>query len=222
MVHIITKEQLSEEMRIHFDTWLDFFTTKMNSMSIVPLQCQMEDKNLRAFNSKEGFIECFGGRLHTREFSMLSSFIEPSVVVELGTALGMSSFLLSKLSPQAKLYTVDNRSLIPVGGNNSWEVGHIAKVNKIDCEYMINNSWDTTIPAKFNLCYIDADHGKDSVLKDSMWAWQNKDEEHYAIMWDDYSKVFPGVIASVNEFSDLVGIEIYKLQDSTLAWTYKN
>lgn len=221
MLHIITEEQLPELLKIHFDTWLNFFTTKMTSISFVPLQWQGEDKNLRSFNSRSEFIEWFGCRRDTREFSMLSSFIVPSVVVELGTALGMSLFLLSKLNPQAKLYTVDNRSQIPVGGNSTLEAGHLAKWNKVDCEYMINNSWDIVIPAKFNLCYIDANHEKDPVLKDSMWAWQNRDEERYVIMWHDYSETFPGVIASVNEFSNRTGVEIYKLQDSTMAWTYK-
>lgn len=235
MIKRIRKEELPFELVPFFNNWKNYFTNMMVGVNLNPLAWEGEDKNLRAFNSKEEFLDWFCHHpekpepyrdygFYTREFSFLSEFLAPKVIVELGTSLGIGTFMLSNLNPAARIYSVDCNPLQWLPGNTLCTVGKIALHNEVVSTQLFGNSFEAVIPDKFNMCFIDADHSGDSVYKDSLWAWENKDPDNYVIMWHDFNDThldFVGLINAVTRFSNEVEITVYKLLDSTTAWCYK-
>ena len=230
MIKEITKEGLPEVLRTSYDNWEQIFKDKMKNTILNSLAWQGEDKNLRAFNSKEDFIEwyCYhpseaesyrDDGFYPRELTFLSDYVKPNFIIELGTSLGMGTFMLSMLNPDAVLYTVDNKDMQYLPGYIKVSTGYISRLNNVYCQYINGESYKTKIPEKFHLCFIDADHSGETVWKDTLWAWANKSNK-YAIIWHDYrvdNSEFDGLIESIKKFSTIT--DIYKLKDSSTVWT---
>ena len=196
-----------------------------------PLGWTGEDKNMKAFNSKEEYIEwfCFHPSVpepyrddgfYVRELTMLSEYIHPSVVVELGTSVGMGTILLSNLNPEAKLYSVDIADTTFIPGNKIVPIGYLSKMNGIDCEYVHGKSYEFEPEEEVDFCFIDGDHLEEGVWKDSLWSWKHKSDD-FVIVWHDFRighPEFQGLIRSITRFSAYVGKDVYKLKDSSTVW----
>ncbi len=226
MIKKIDKKDLPEEMVPFFQNWMQTFRDKFNR-EFVPITWTGEDKNFQALTDKGKFIEwfCFHPTVPephrdfgfpTRELTYLSSFMKPKVVVELGTNIGVGSFILSRLNPEAVLYTVDTKDKQVFG----WETGYFSKKNNVPCNYVRGISWETKIPEKVNLCFIDADHSAEGTFNDSKWAWDNKADD-FMIIWHDVHHFTPGVIEGINKFCDVYGVDVFSLNDSSMAWMYR-
>lgn len=237
MIIEITEQELPEIFKYSFSNWQNIFKirTTFSNKPFYGIDWIGEDKNLGAFNSLEKYIEWFSyfpkesepyrdNGFYSREFTFLLSVIKPEVIVELGTDKGMGTFMISKLCPDyKKFYSVDNRHKVSIPGDIWVESGYIAKKNLLNVEYIVGSSWETKINKRFNFCFIDANHNEEEVYKDSVWAWNNRDKNKWLIVWHDYrvgNPEFEGLIRSVNRFSDEVGINVYKLKDSSVVWAY--
>src|SRR5207249_4622394 len=79
---------------------------------------------------------------YARELAMLSRTVRPRVVVEFGTDQGIGTCLLRWLNSSARLVTVDVNVLTFIPGDRRVPIGHLAKWQGIDCQYVHGNSWD--------------------------------------------------------------------------------
>jgi hypothetical protein len=230
MLYTINKEELPKDLLPYFFTWEVLFLSKMQGLKINSINWAGEDKNLKAFNSPEEYIRWFGEHpsepvpyknfgFYARELTALSHFIQPKVIVELGTNYGAGTFMLEKLNPQSKIYTVDCSDFHPAPENNTFPNGMLAIKNNSTAKFIKGVSWETVLPEKFNMCFIDADHSEEAVTKDSIWAWENRAEENI-IIWHDVFEECPGTVRAVIRFSKSAGADIFKLKDSHCAWTY--
>lgn len=219
MIRKISKEQLPEEMKPFFEVWKELFLKWMGKFNFVPFLFDGEDKNLKALGDKSDFLEwyCFHPEFpepyrdygfYVRELTYLSKFMDPKVIVELGTNRGIGTYILQGLNPYSKLYTVDIKS----------DSGHFSKSNDVPCTYITGLSWETRLPEKFNFCFIDADHSEEAVLKDSEWAWNNKAND-FMIVWHDVNN--SEVIKGINRFCEIHNIDVLSLGDSHTAWFYQ-
>ena len=231
MINIITKEELPSEIAPHYIGWKDFFLSRMKDVRMNHFGWNGEDKNLKAFDNIHSYIEWFcyhparpepyrNYGFYARELSFLSSFMNPKVVVELGTNYGAGTFMLSNLNPEAKLTTVDIAGIQKAPERQMFDTGVLAKRNNVRCEFVIGLSWETQLNEKFDFCFIDANHEGWAVWNDSLWARNNKAED-YLIVWHDVCDECSDLIYALAEFSKTIDTPIYKLWDSTCAWTYK-
>jgi hypothetical protein len=235
MVHEITMDRVSEDIRPYFDNWESIFRDRMKDLSLEPLNWEGPDLNMRAFNSAAAYIDwfcchpvipepCRDHSFYVRELTALSALINPSLVVEFGTQVGFGTFLLSKLNPDARLITVDIDKTTGFPDHVLRPTGLLPRMNHVDFTQIFGLSWETYVASPVDFCFIDADHTYDPVIKDSFWAWEHKNESSYVIAWHDYNpedESVVGVVRAVNEFSGIVGIDIYRLTDSNTAWCYK-
>lgn len=234
IVKITKKSQLPAKVSPHFLRWKDFFKKRMKGLILAPFDWPYEDKNVGAFTSAERYIEWVGDHpkepepykdygFYTRELTYLSSFIKPEVVVELGTYMGAGTFLLSKLNPLADIVTVDVTQAVQGPSGYVCSTGSLASKNLVKYKQVFGNSWDTVLDKPFNLCFIDAEHTAEAVMRDSMWAWKNKDSSNYCIVWHDLRVHDLGLAEYINaimEFSDRVGTTVYHMSDSYCAWCF--
>ena len=230
MIKEIIRDELPKVLRASYDNWEQIFKNRMENIILNSLAWQGEDKNLKAFNNNKEFIEwyCYHPKkpepyrddgFYSRELTFLSDYIQPNIIVELGTSLGIGTFMLSILNPYATIYTVDNKDIQYLPGDIKVPTGYISRLNNVYCNYINGDSYKTKIPREFHLCFIDADHSGENVWKDTLWAWDNKNSR-YAIIWHDYRIENPecrGLVEAVNKFSTIT--DIYKLEDSSTAWT---
>jgi len=231
MIEEFDIDQLPASIHYFFNNWKYWFKYRMSKLVLKSLNWEGEDKNLKAFNSVEEFINWFCYHPETpepyrdygfyvRELTSLSHFINPSVIIELGTSYGIGMVMLSNLNPKANLYTVDIKEKIKFFGNKIVPIGYLSKLNNIKCEYIRGKSYEFVPPENFDLCFIDGDHTEEGVWKDSLWAWENKNKD-YVIIWHDYHLNHPdfiGLINSIKRFSKYIGKDVYKLKDSSTVW----
>ncbi len=196
----------------------------------VPYPWDGEDRNLAAFRSREELIEWYcqppgiDGQpyrdrgFYTRELAMLSRTVQPRTIVEFGTSLGIGTCLLRWLNPSARIVTVDINKETFLPGDLRVPMGHLAKYQGIECEYVFGVSWGYFQDC-VDLCFIDADHSYKSVIYDSENAWLNKSNDHpWAIAWHDYNHKHPGVMKAVGDFCEEVGIALQSRGDSDTVW----
>jgi len=230
-------QEIPEETKYFFleSVWKDYFRYKMEDMKMIRFGWEGEDKNLKAFNSKKEYIEwyCFHPKapepyrdfgFYTRELTALSNFMRPKVIVEIGTGLGAGTFLLYHLNPDAHLITIDRKRFQKAPENMVFQTGDLAIINGIPYNFIWGNSSSAIITKKFNLCFIDGDHSFAAVWEDSLWAWENKDEDNFVIIWHDFREdnpEFEGLRKAIKLFSEWANIDIHKLKDSSTAWCYR-
>ena len=214
---------------------LDYFRNCMEQAEIIPYEWDGEDRNIGAFRSKEELISWYGQppgvvnqpyrdrAFYTRELAMLSQLIRPATIVEFGTSLGIGTCLLHWLNPDARLITVDIADETFLPGDRRVPIGYLAKHQNIPCEYVQKPSFEYQI-YDVDLCFIDADHTYESVLKDSERAWLNRSMARpWAIAWHDYNDRHPGVMAAVQEFCTAKnairhGGRLHTKSDSDTVW----
>lgn len=190
-----------------------------------------EDRNLRAFRSRQELVEWYsqppGKRgesyrdraFYCRELAMLSMLVKPKTIVEFGTSLGIGTCLLHWLNPNAKLVTVDVNDEAYLPEDIKVTIGYLSKHQLIPCEYIRMPSWDYEATGKVDLCFIDADHSHEAVARDSLRAWENKSSRgQWAIAWHDYNEQHPGVMDAVNNFCNCMGIKLQSRGDSDTVW----
>lgn len=210
-------------------SWKQHFQSCVEAFNFEPWHFEGEDKNLLALASKSAFIDWFGqdpGAIgepyrdegfYVREFTELSCFIQPKVIVELGTSLGLGALLLHILNPTAKLTTIDIRATQFLPGDTKVPTGVLAKYQLIDIEYVLGSSSD--IQRKdVDFCFIDAEHSYTAVIADSINAWYNRNKERGVIVWHDYNDRHPGVVLAVNEFAEAHKLPLTVLPDSSTVY----
>jgi hypothetical protein len=232
MIKEISYNELPDDLKPHFDGWRSHFDKSILSGDFIGINHIGPDPNLNCHNSREKYLEWMGTlppkggiphkdeRFYPREFSAFSSFCKAKKVVEFGTNLGAGTFLLSKLNPDAEIFTTD---IVDSWSSDGciFEIGHIAKVNKVKCHYLKQNSHDLSIQ-NVDFCFIDGDHREQGVYKDSLRAWENRNKSGWLIAWHDFvfDEEMTGNRKSIEKFSNEVGITVYKLDDSGTAWAY--
>src|SRR5512137_932154 len=193
------------------------------------------DKNFRAFSSYEEFINWFGNHpvkpephkdfgFYFREFTFLSDWLKPRVIFELGTNFGIGSFFLSKLNPEAKIYSVDNATKPFEIDNKLYPVGHFVRhYNLKNVELVTCNTLDFEPKEVADMIFIDADHSGKAVWYDSLWAMRNINLERHVILWHDFNPSNPemkGLVGAVDKFSYYVDRSVYRLKDSYSAFMF--
>ncbi len=219
-------------------TPLEYMRERLQAAKFRPYTWLGEDMNLGAFNSHERFIQWYtqgpgvenqpyrDRGFYCRELALLSQEIQPRKVVELGTSLGIGTCLLRWLNPDAELVTVDCNDHAFLPGDVKVEIGHLAKYQGFECEYVRSNSWNYST---FNigsvglhyvdLCFIDADHSYSAVALDSEQAWYNRSRDHrWAIIWHDHNDRHPGVMTAVREFCASHRLLLQQEPDSDTVW----
>lgn len=212
------------------DIDLDYLRDCISRATFVPFPWIGEDKNLAAFRSREQLIEWYcqppatdgtpyrDRGFYTRELAMLSRIIQPRNVVEFGTSLGIGTCLLRWLNPNATITTVDIVSETFLPGDVRVPIGHLAKHEDIDCNYVQGKSWEYAM-RWVDLCFIDADHSYESVVLDSQRAWDNRPIDHcWAIAWHDHNNRHPGVMKAVSEFCQAKCVQLQSRLDSDTVW----
>ncbi len=209
------------------DADLEYLHDCLRRADFTPYPWEGEDRNIGAFRSKEEFIawycqppgvegEPYRDRgFYTRELAMLSALVQPKVVVEFGTSLGIGTCLLRWLNPEADLATVDN-SIVACLPGGAVEMGYLARLQEFSCKYVYDVSW-AYARKDVGLCFIDADHRYEGVIKDSWRAWNNR-ADRYAIAWHDHNDRHPGVLRAVEEFCSSVGAALQSRPDSDTVW----
>lgn len=193
-----------------------------------------EDKNLKAFESKESFKEWFGQPpgpvgnpyrdegFYVRDLADISQKYQPKKIVEIGTSIGMGTLILRILNPDAEIITIDNRNWIPTGDGTERPVGFLAELSNARHIQMLADSSDI-IWNDVEFYFIDGDHSYENVFNDSenAWTgiWKNKMLSKWAIAWHDYNDRHPGVTRAVDEFIDCNGLTLVKKPDSCTVWT---
>lgn len=222
------------------DIDLDYLRDRLQEADFVPYEWDGEDRNISVFRSKDDLIAWYcqppgvenqpyrDRGFYARELAMLSRVIQPKVVVELGTSLGIGTCLLRWLNPEARLVTVDVNVETFMPGDRRVPMGHLAKWQGIKCEYVCGNSWDYRCPG-VDLCFVDAEHSYEAVLADSKRAWDNLGvfrtaERGYtlchpwAIVWHDHNDRHPGVVAAVQCFCAMKNVDLQSRSDSDTVW----
>lgn len=207
---------------------LDYFKTRVGyHLGFIGLNFACEDKNLRAFATRDTFRDWYGQPpglpgesyrdegFYTRELARLSQ-LKPKKIVEIGTSLGIGTLLLSILNPGAQLVTIDHRTRIPAGDGKEYVVGSLASWNGADFIQIVADSKDQ-IQSGVELCFIDGGHDYDTVLSDShnAWVWR---ADKWAIAWHDYNDRHPGVMRAVGEFCSKHNLWLQQLPDSSTVW----
>ncbi len=211
---------------------LDYLRKCLEVCQFTPYPWEGEDKNLAAFRSREDLIAWYcqppgvpgqpyrDRRFYCRELAMMSRVIQPRVVVELGTSIGLGTCLLSWLNPKAKIVTVDINTETYMPYDKKVLVGHLARYQGIDCEYVTGNSWEY-VKSGVDLCFIDADHSYEACKKDSDQAWLNRSSDHsWGIVWHDFTEEYFGVPRAVREFCADKGVVRLQRSDSDTVWVW--
>lgn len=212
------------------DTDLDYLRWRLLDAEFTPYPWDGEDKNIGAFRSREELIEWYcqppgadgqpyrDRAFYTRELAALCRLVQPRTVVEFGTSLGIGTCLLRWLNPQAHLTTVDVNSVTYMPGDVKVEIGHLAKHQGFKCNYVLGRSWECLVPT-VDLCFIDADHSYEAVVKDSDRAWSNRSIFHkWAIVWHDHNERHVGVVRAVGEFCHKHMLFLQSKMDSDTVW----
>lgn len=207
---------------------LDFFRAQVDAYAgFVGNDFECEDKNLRAFASRDAFRDWYGqppGQVgepyrdegfYTRELARVSQR-KPKKIVEIGTANGIGTLLLRILNPAAELITIDNQTQIAAADAQEHSVGFLAASNGADYRQIIGESGEQEF-REVGLCFIDGDHSYEAVKEDSKSAWFWRADK-WAIVWHDHNDRHPGVMLAVGEFCAEYGQFLHKLPDSSTVW----
>lgn len=212
----------------HNKLWLTYFRERVEAFDFHPWGFDGEDKNLRAFRSKEAFVNWYAQEpgpvahpyrdeaFYTRELTVVSMLVQPKRIVEFGTRFGISTLLLRILNPQAELFTVDNAASATLPNNEVVCIGHLAKMQGVNAKFVYGNSYEFSAK-DVDLCFIDADHCN-GVSSDQLRAWDNRNKDRGAIVWHDYNERHPAVVHSVHKFCEDTGLELRRLPDSATVW----
>lgn len=188
-----------------------------------------EDKNLKAFDSKESFGEWFGQPpgpvgnpyrdegFYVRDLSEISQQYNPKKIVEIGTSIGMGTLILRILNPYAEIISVENRNWIPTGDGTERIAGFLADLNGADHTQIFDDS-SRSVFSDVEFYFIDGDHSYEAVLKDSENAWEGKAEK-WVIVWHDYNDRHPGCVQAVDEFCANHKLILNRKPDSCTVWT---
>lgn len=162
--------------------WQSFFVDRVKSTPFIPVTRKMEYcVTLEAHTSLEKYIDFYCLKGAGRFWAVISMVMQPKVIVEFGTANGATTNLLAKLNPQAIVHSLDH---IGNAGSAGAPSGFLAKdaenVNLIIGDSKLFECKDVDV------CYIDGNHSRESVIVDSERAWENKNfEGDWCIIWDD-------------------------------------
>lgn len=212
------------------DADLDYLRNCLDRAPFTPYSWDGEDKNLRAFRSKEELVAWYcqppgeGGEpyrdrgFYCRELAYLSRTVRPRSIVEFGTSLGIGTCLLHWLNPLARIVTVDVATETHMPGDRRVQVGELSRHQNIPCGYVVMKSWEYQ-PVNVDLYFIDGDHSHDAVLRDSCAAWRGRSVDRpWAIAWHDYNDRHSGVVDAVNWFCWRMRVNLQSRPDSDTVW----
>jgi len=149
---------------------------------------------MKALTSINEYIDYYCFTHSAYIWTVLSMTYRPKIIVEFGTASGLRTRLLSILNPGSMVYTIDKSEC---AGFQDKPTGFVAK----DCDnvkIVIQDSSSFDMPGEVDMCFIDADHSEESVYKDSLRAWDNRNINNFCILWDDY--ILESVEKAVDRF----------------------
>lgn len=152
-------------------------------------------------------VHCWGTQMATR----LSMVYRPKVVVELGLDAGFTTLQFCKLNPDATVYGVDLHSK---KRDADLPICFHAMMNGVKNLNLVlgRPSWEFLLPGQVGLCFIDADHGGESPMRDSLRAWANRDASgDWCIAWDDYHPSNPDVVRAVDATVRMSGMELHQV-----------
>jgi len=184
--------------------WQDFFIDRVKSTPFVPLTRRDMEYcvTLEAHTSLEKYIHFYCHEGAGCFWTVISMIFNPKTIVEFGTANGATTNLLAKLNPSAIIYSIDH---IGWAGTADSATGFLAKANE-NVNLIMENSREFECK-DVGLCFIDADHSKESVLSDSRRAWKNRNVKgDWCIIWDDYD--WESVKEAVDQFVSEVKWEL--------------
>lgn len=145
--------------------------------------------------------------------TLLSMVYQPKIVVEFGVDGGMTTMLLCKLNPDARVYAVDKYSK---KRDADVPIGFYALMQGCDnLTVHIQPAQDFVLP-NVELCFIDDEHIGDAPYLSSWRAWKNKHPDNWCIAWDDYHPSNPDVVRGVDTFCREVGQQLRHLG----SWVY--
>ena len=183
-------------------SWREFFMERVGSVPFVPVASIGEKEvTWEAHTSLEKYIEFYSKNGAGYFWVIMSMMYNPKVVVEFGTACGFTTNVICKMNPQAIVHSIDNSK---IAATESRPTGIIVESNE-NVNLIIGNSQEFQCE-NVELCFIDANHSKDSVLADSYRAWTNRNDGDWCIVWDDYalSSVKEAVDYFTNEMKDYI------------------
>ena len=207
-----------------FSYWKDIFRVKVSSKPFTTIDFKSKDKNLLVHSSLEEYIKWFSssksynGMSYSKELTFLLNAMNPKIVVEFGTGVGIGTFMISRLCEPAMFYTVDTKEKVTVFENTQVDTGHIAKMNNVKTIYITEKTFEI-VPNRVDFCFINVGCNKEYVYLLSQWAWRNRNRDKFLIVW--HNRVWSGEFKeSVRSFSEM-GQLVYRLKGSGTAWVYK-
>lgn len=175
--------------RMSIEPWQLFAEKRIKQSKFVPytLDFDRQSPEMIAHMSLEAYLDYYvrrpGGG--AKPWALLTLRHKPEVIVEFGSALGIRTNLIAKLNPKATFHTVEIQNPYPAS-NYRLPPAYMAAINDLPILAHSCRSFDLNIAGNVNLCFIDADHSTESVVKDSEWAFAKKDDGNWRIVWDDY------------------------------------
>ena len=186
------------------EPWQNFAIENIKKYPFISLNWQGYEDELKAHNDVDSYIQYYIDSGSAQLFALLSMTFKPNIIVEFGTAMGIRTHLLWRLNPNASIYTVEPLETVRSDGN--YPAGYVAKINHASVTYIKDFSYATNIQ-NVNFCYIDADHSEESVYRDSLLAWKNRNtSQDWVILWDDYP--LGSVAKAVNRFVSEVNVPL--------------
>lgn len=114
----------------------------------------------------------------------LMNFLNPKVVVELGTSVGLTSMYLAKATPKAKVYTLEGCDNLSKFSSQLFKTNHVKNITSI------NGNFNDTLPKLINslttvdVLYIDGNHAYEPTMRYFELALQKKNEQSVFIFDD--------------------------------------
>lgn len=242
MIKEITESEVPIDLKVEFDCWQWYFRKMIESQPFIGINWQGQDMNMKAHNSKEEYIEWFasdpltydepykGAGFYPREIMMLSMWVRPLVIVEMGTSIGVGTRMLSQLNPISFIYSVDSSLVCKHEYDLEYPIGYLVKTQQDhNVRFVKANSWEFDLGHGYpyhcvDLCFIDADHTAESIKKDSETAWRNRNIfKKWAIIWHDYWKDdprFADYCKAIEDFLEEKKQVAYRFKGMATLWTY--
>jgi predicted O-methyltransferase YrrM len=170
------------------------------------------------------------GLRHAEAFvlSLITAYLQPRRIFEIGTGSGESTLLMARQAPQAQIDTLDLGRAVPALGTQPREPP-VQNVGAIGCAYRESeNSLQITqhfgdsatfdykmFEGEMDLVFVDGSHTYDYVKSDSRIAL-SLIQRGGTIVWDDCNYVCPGVSKALVELRQQ-GHPVYRVYGTRLA-----
>jgi predicted O-methyltransferase YrrM len=161
--HVLNKSAVYPEFRIieKYRSELSKNTEQLEKMDMgAGSKSAKKGKTVGSMARTASVSETYGQLLYR-----LAGYYKPDNIIELGTALGVSTMYLALGNPQAMVYTVEGNPQLAAIASNNFARHHINNIT------LINNSFDNAIARLIpeinsnTLVFIDGNHTLSATLK---------------------------------------------------------